>query len=122
MNENESTELEVSSTFVDQAFSRDNSHNICAQSIQTKDHSSLDKPLLKIDEACCTGSNLTDTPMPSVSNGNTKLVEDTFQVEDLVQDTQTVDLDTSLTLVRRHLQHTTVDKTVELCPIQMSRP
>ena len=47
--------------------------------------------------------------------GNKKHVDDPFQVEDLVQDTQTVDLDTSLTLVKSNLQHTTVDKTVELC-------
>ena len=110
LNENESTELEVSSTFVDQAYSHDNSNNKGAQSTQTKDHSPLVKPLPKIDEACCT-----QTLMPSVSNGNTKHVDDPFQPEDLVQDTQTVDLDTSLTLVKSNLQHTTVDKTVELC-------
>ena len=102
LNENESTELEVSSTFVDQAYSHDNSHNKGAQSIQTKDHSPLVKSLPKIDEACCT-----ETPMPSVSNP--------FQAEDLVQDTQTVDLDTSLTLVKSNLQHSKVDKTVKLC-------
>ena len=115
LNENESTELEVSSTFVDQAYSRINSFDKGAQSIQTKDHSFLDKTMPKIDEACCTGINLTETSMLSVSNGNTQLVDDPFQAEDLVQDTQTVDLDTSLTLVKSHLQHTTVDKTVELC-------
>ena len=100
----------MSSTFVDQAYSHDNSHNKGAQSTQTKDHSPLVKSLPNIDETCCT-----ETLMPLVSNGNTKHVDDPFQAEDLVQDTQIVDLDTSLTLVKSNLQHTTVDKTVEFC-------